>query len=229
LQYSLTLFFLSALMIKSGATGDSDSDQELFGYVLLFLIFVGPLFIFWNLFGASIRASLCQSKQKTAGGEVKKSQKELEKEARDKKQLDEAAAKFEKRKLKIRAARKLKKKEKKEAKAAAAADAGGLGGGVPEGGVSAAQRGQLAVATKPPQQQPVGASPVNGGTPVVHEHLHHLHHHGHHHHHQKKVHVPHTKKARHEQRRQRLAEAKAAGEITERLIFLFFSVLARLF
>jgi len=233
-------------MIKSGATGDSDSDQELFGYVLLFLIFVGPLFIFWNLFGDSITAYFCGAKK---GVEAKKTKKELENEAHDKKHLDEAAAKFEKRKLKIKEAKKLKKKEAKAKKAAAAAEAA-ANGGLPPGG------GQLVVA--PPykantnngapmvkssqsplqQAQPMGAAgPMNGAAPVhEHEHLQHLHHHGHqhhhgthhhhgHHHHHAKVHVPHTKKARHEQRRQRLAEQKAAGTRRAYLIariFLFF-------
>ena len=43
LAFSLTLFFLAALMMKVDVTSDDKSDQNIFGALLIFLFFAGPL------------------------------------------------------------------------------------------------------------------------------------------------------------------------------------------
>jgi hypothetical protein len=81
LQYSLTLFFLAALMIKSDAVSDSDEDQALFGYVLMAIISAGPLYIFWNTFGDSISKYLAANVCCWCCGPRKKTAKQLAKMA----------------------------------------------------------------------------------------------------------------------------------------------------
>jgi len=55
LQYSIALFFLSALLIKVNATWDSADDQKVFGYFLMAVLFLGPLMITGQLIGTYIK------------------------------------------------------------------------------------------------------------------------------------------------------------------------------
>ena len=60
MTYSLTLIFLSALMVKTGQTEGSSKDNDvLFGIVLAFVLFSGPMFILATLVGPSLVACLC--------------------------------------------------------------------------------------------------------------------------------------------------------------------------
>jgi len=55
LQYSIALFFLSALLIKVNATWDSADDQKVFGYFLMIVLFLGPMMITGQLIGTYIK------------------------------------------------------------------------------------------------------------------------------------------------------------------------------
>ena len=43
LAYSLVLLFIAALMIKVDATSDDEDDQEVFGLLLVIILFAGPV------------------------------------------------------------------------------------------------------------------------------------------------------------------------------------------
>ena len=55
LQYSIALFFLSALLIKVDATWDSANDQEIFGHFLMGILFIGPTMIIFQLISTYIK------------------------------------------------------------------------------------------------------------------------------------------------------------------------------
>ena len=52
LTYSLAFIFLSALMIKVDALPQGDLERRLFGFVLVFLLIMGPGIIIINLFSS---------------------------------------------------------------------------------------------------------------------------------------------------------------------------------
>ena len=66
LQYSVTLIFLSALLIKVDATSDSANDQEILGYFLMLVLLLGPIMITFQYVGSFVKMCSRSKAQKLA-------------------------------------------------------------------------------------------------------------------------------------------------------------------